>query len=297
MGPNLPLSVDDVAALRTLDRSVPLAEILTALRADGGVIVEELLPDGVADRLVDDLQDRYAAVGPGSRSGLEVWDVFHGRNTVRFTGLAADSDAFVEHALLNPVLTGVADDLLVSSGAGADYWLNTGQVMAVGPGEPAQVLHRDEGNWPEARRPDVEITVSCLFALRDFTDDNGATRVVPGSHRGAALDRSSGFTADDTVGAVMAKGSGLIYTGKVVHGAGANRTDAVRYGMHVSYVVGWLRPEEASPLMISQRRAAELPERARQLLGWGSYHSRGGGRTWLVDFEDAELLFGPESRT
>ncbi|MCP5027375.1 MAG: mitomycin antibiotic biosynthesis protein [Actinomycetia bacterium] len=278
-------------ALRVLDRSAPLAEVLEILHTDGGVVVHDLLPEGAADQIVHDLKARYAAIAPGSRSGLEVWDHFHGQNTVRFTGLAADSDAFVDHALLNPVLTGVADEVLVATGVGADYWLNTGQVMAVGPGEPAQVLHRDEGNWPEARRPDREITVSCMFALSDFTEQNGATRVVPGSHRGPGLDRNSGLTPDDTVGAVMPKGSGMIYTGKVVHGAGANQTGAARYGMHLSYVAGWLRPEEASPLMVDRVRAAQLPERARQLLGWGSYHSQGGGRTWLVDFEDAELMF------
>jgi hypothetical protein len=61
--------------------------------------------------------------------------------------------------------------------------------------------------------------------------------------------------------------------------------------MHVSFVVGWLRPEEASPLMVDRARAAELSPRARDLLGWSSYHSDGGGRTWLVDFEDAKQLF------
>jgi ectoine hydroxylase-related dioxygenase (phytanoyl-CoA dioxygenase family) len=89
----------------------------------------------------------------------------------------------------------------------------------------------------------------------------------------------------------MAAGSGMIYTGKVVHGAGHNASDQWRYGMHVSFVVGWLRPEEASPLMVDRQRAAELPERARRLLGWSSYHSEGGGRTWLVDFEDVADLF------
>ena len=83
----------------------------------------------------------------------------------------------------------------------------------------------------------------------------------------------------------------MIYSGRTLHGAGHNTTRSLRYGLHVSFVVGWLRPEEASPLMVSRERAAELPPRARQLLGWGSYYSRGGGRTWLVDFEEAGLVF------
>jgi ectoine hydroxylase-related dioxygenase (phytanoyl-CoA dioxygenase family) len=221
---------------------------------------------------------------------MDLWETFHGRNTVRFCGLAARSRAFVDHALLNPVFTAVTDELLLANGA--DYWLNTGQVMAIGPGEPAQYLHRDENNWPEAVAADREVTVSCLFALSDFTRENGATVVVAGSQRRPpGLVRGAETSPDEIAYAEMPAGSGLIYSGKVIHGAGGNTTENWRYGMHVSFVVGWLRPEEASPLAVDRDRAASLPERARELLGWGSYHSEGGGRTWLVDFEDAARLF------
>ena len=267
-----------------------LPDILAALDESGGVIVENLLGAGPADRILDDLAGGYDEHGPGSKSGSAQWETFHGANTVRFTGLAARSRAFVDHALLNPTLLAVADALLLPNGA--DYWLNTGQVMAVGPGEPAQYLHRDEGNWPEAVADGKELTVSCMFALSDFTRANGATVVVPGTHSLPAVSRrGDGVEGRSPAYAEMPAGSGMIYTGKVVHGAGANATDQVRHGMHLSYVVGWLRPEEASPLMIDRDLAATLPPRARQLLGWGSYHSDGGGRTWLVDFEDAERLF------
>jgi ectoine hydroxylase-related dioxygenase (phytanoyl-CoA dioxygenase family) len=191
-----------------------------------------------------------------------------------------------------PVLLAVADALLLSSAS--DYWLNTGQVMAVGPGEPAQYLHRDEGNWPEVINDDNEVTVSCMFALSDFTRENGATVVQPGSQvLPAGVRRGEAHTDAEfpTAYAEMSAGSGMIYTGKVVHGAGENTTGEWRYGMHVSFVLGWLRPEEASPLMVDRERAASLPPRARDLLGWSSYHSDGGGRTWLVDFEDAKSLF------
>ncbi len=269
-----------------------LPDILTALDADGGVIVENLLGAEPASRILADLADGYAATDPGSSSGSELWETFHGQNTVRFTGLAARSRTFVDHALLNPTLLAVADALLLPNGA--DYWLNTGQVMGVGPGEPAQYLHRDENNWPEAVADGKELTVSCMFALGDFTADNGATVVLPGSHRLPAGTRRGDDETDgrfEHARAEMPAGSGMIYTGKVVHGAGANVTESMRHGMHVSYVVGWLRPEEASPLMVDRDLAATLPVRARRLLGWSSYHSVGGGRTWLVDFEDAERLF------
>ncbi len=278
---------DPAAAVNDL-----LPDVLAALDADGGVVVENLLGADPAARILADLAPGYEEIGAGSRSGSSLWETFHGANTVRFTGLAARSRAFVDHALLNPLLLAVADALLLPNGS--DYWLNTGQVMAVGPGEPAQYLHRDENNWPEAVADGKELTVSCMFALGEFTEANGATVVLPGSHRLPAGVRRGDDPTDgrfEATRAAMPAGSGMIYTGKVVHGAGANTTDAVRHGMHLSFVVGWLRPEEASPLMIDRELAATLPTRARQLLGWGSYHSRGGGRTWLVDFEDAERLF------
>ena len=279
-----------MAELQVLERDAPLADVMAAYDADGGVIVRDLLSDDARRAIVDDLSAGLEDTSPGSKSGMDLWETFHGRNTVRFCGLAARSRAFVDHALLNPVFTAVTDELLLANGA--DYWLNTGQVMAIGPGEPAQYLHRDENNWPEAVAADREITVSCLFALSDFTRENGATVVVAGSQRRPpGLVRGAEASPDEIAYAEMPAGSGLIYSGKVIHGAGANTTGDWRYGMHVSFVVGWLRPEEASPLAVDRDRAASLPERARELLGWGSYHSDGGGRTWLVDFEDAARLF------
>lgn len=276
--------------LQVLDRDTPLADLLAALARDGGVIVRDLLSEGAVRAIVDDLSAGFDAAVPGSKSGMELWETFHGPNTVRFCGLAARSRAFVDHALLNPVFTAMTDAVL--SSAGADYWLNTGQVMAVGPGESAQYMHRDENNWPEAVADGREITLSCMFALSDFTVENGATVVIPGSQRRpSGLIRGIETSPDEVAYAAMPAGSGMVYSGKIIHGAGENTSDGWRYGMHVSFVTGWLRPEEASPLVIDRDLAATLPERARQLLGWGSYHADGGGRTWLVDFEDAGRLF------
>jgi ectoine hydroxylase-related dioxygenase (phytanoyl-CoA dioxygenase family) len=283
-----------VAELRVVDAEI--GPVLDTIERDGGVIVPGMLRDDAVVDIVADLETALAATQPGSTDPEQMWHQFHGANTKRFTGLAARSDAFVDHGLLNPLLLAVADALLLPNAA--DYWLNTGQVMAIGPGEPAQVIHRDEGNWPEVRRPGLELTISCMFALSDFTAENGATVVVPGSHLVDAEHSRSivGSPTDDPAYAVMPAGSGMIYTGKVLHGAGHNASTSWRYGLHVSFVVGWLRPEEASPLMVDQTRAAQLPPRARELLGWSSYRSDGGGRTWLVDFEDAARLFEEDKR-
>lgn len=279
-----------MASLTTLDRDTSLEELLLHLHRDGAVIVRDLLSENARLAIIDDFAGTMEIVEPGSKSGLEQWELFHGRETIRFCGLAARSQAFVDNALLQPVLAAVTDHELL--GGCSSYWLNTGQVMAVGPGEKAQYLHRDENNWPEAISADREVTISCMFALSEFTRANGATVVVPGSQTLApGLVRGFDVQEDDVAFAEMPAGAGLIYSGKVIHGAGANTTDQLRYGMHVSFVVGWLRPEEASPLHVDRARAAELSADARRLLGWSSYHSDNGGRIWLVDFEDAAGLF------
>ena len=168
-----------MAELTTVDSDAPIDEVLTHLHRDGGVIVRDLLSPEARLAIIDDLSDAMEVVSPGSKSGLEQWELFHGRETIRFCGLAARSRAFVDHALLEPLFGKVADHELL--GGCNSYWLNTGQVMAVGPGERAQYLHRDENNWPEAVNSEREITISCMFALSDFTRDNGATVVVPGT--------------------------------------------------------------------------------------------------------------------
>ena len=290
VGVNAAARLLTMANLTTVDRTESVGVVLEHLHRDGAVIVLDMLTNEAREAIIDDLAPTMEATAPGSKSGLETWQVFHGSQTVRFCGLAARSRAFVDHALLHPLLLEVADAELL--GACTSYWLNTGQVMAVGPGENAQYLHRDENNWPEAINAEGEITVSCMFALSDFTKENGATVVVPGTQMLLpGIMRGFDLTDQKVAYAEMPAGAGMIYSGKVAHGAGANITTLQRYGMHVSYVAGWLRPEEASPLHVDRQRAAELPERARQLLGWSSYHSEGGGRTWLVDFEDATDLF------
>jgi ectoine hydroxylase-related dioxygenase (phytanoyl-CoA dioxygenase family) len=212
--------------------------------------------------------------------------IFHGRNTKRLCGLAARSPSFVE-VLLEPLPLAVADHFLLPNCG--EYWLNTGQLMIVGPGEPAQFLHRDEANWPHFPWGGFELTVSCMFAMRDFTEENGATLVVPGSHRWKDAQRQPELS--EIRSAVMPAGSALLYTGKLIHGAGENRSDEWRYGMHLSFVVGWLRPEENHYLAVPLETARTLPKRARELLGYASYHpSVLGGRLGLVDFEEASRV-------
>lgn len=278
--------------LTTVTRNAGMDEILAIIDRDGGVIVEDMINPETLRRLNAELDESIASTAPGSRTDDRLWKIFHGERTVRFTRIAARSQSFVE-LLLHPVMLGWADHALLPNCG--SYWLNTGQMMVIGPGEPTQALHRDHSNWPffsQFGPKGPEVTVSCMFALSDFSEEVGATRVIPGSHLWA--DYNVEGDKSQTVGAVMKAGSGLLYSGRVIHGAGANRTAGqFRRGLHVSYVLGWLVPEEASPLGVPWEIARNLPKKARRLLGYESYDPAPhyGGRLWLVDFEDAAKVY------
>ncbi|HYL60293.1 MAG TPA: phytanoyl-CoA dioxygenase family protein [Candidatus Acidoferrales bacterium] len=273
--------------LVTLPADSPAQCIFDLVEADGGVIVRDFLSRDLLRRLQSELRPFVEGSVPGSKEPDRVWHQFHGTRTKRFCGLAAKSPAFVE-LLLDPTLKAYADHFLLPRCG--SYWLNTSQMMVVGPGEPAQFLHRDSANWPHFPWPAPEVTVSCMFALTDFAVETGATQVAPGSHRWSDPDRAP--TASELTQAVMPAGSVLFYGGNVIHAAGENRTaDRERWGMHVSWVLGWLRPEECHYLAVPIDVARKLPERVQQLLGYHSYRpSTYGGRLGLVDFEDARRV-------
>jgi ectoine hydroxylase-related dioxygenase (phytanoyl-CoA dioxygenase family) len=169
------------------------------------------------------------------------------------------------------------------------YWLNTAQLICIGPNETPQILHRDEGNWPSAIDPEKEITITAIFALTDFSEENGATVVVPGSNRWTDFDQKP--TPELMGRAVMRAGSALLYSGKIIHGGGANTTqDEWRVGLHAGFCRGWLRSEENHQLTTSLEQARRMPEYVQQLLGFRSFSQPMGGRLGLVDYEDCARL-------
>ena len=273
--------------LVTVGPDVAMAKIIPVIEADGGVIVRDFLSPELLRRLKTELRPYVDGHAPGSREQALGWQMFHGQRTKRLCGLAAKSPAFVD-LLLDARLKEYADHFLLPQCG--SYWLNTGQMMVIGPGEPAQMLHRDSANWPHFPWPAPEITVSCMFALNDFTIESGATQVAPASHKWSDPNRAP--TARELTQAVMPAGSVLLYSGNVIHAAGENRTaDHWRCGMHISWVLGWLRPEECHYLAVPIDIARKLPPRAQQMLGYHSYHpSTYGGRLGLVDFDEAKRV-------
>lgn len=274
-----------MVALQHLGKGDGLDAVLEVLVSDGAVIVRDFLDSDVHARFRDDMVAHASGHPSGSVADSAAVRAFWGERTTRFTRLAHRSASFLD-ILTDPFYLEVADRVLLPSAS--DYWMNTGQMMIIGPGETAQWLHRDAENWPTLCRPDgFEVTLSCLFAVSEFTAAVGATRVVPGSHLWDDYRRKPEH--DEICQAVMPERSGMIYTGRVLHGGGANTTvDQFRYGLHLSYVLGWLTPEEASPLGADWADVARLSERAQRLLGWRCSHSddRYAARLWTVDYED-----------
>lgn len=271
----------------TLSNAATVGEISSAIDEFGAAIVADLVDAEVLDRLRSDLAPWIGRTPPGSRSDDPEWQEFHGSRTIRFNGVAAKTTTFVD-VCLHPIILGVADQRLIPGGGSTQ--ISGTQVISIGPGEDAQYLHRDQTLWPWFNRllPDgPEITVLAMLALTDVTEANGATRIVPYSHRRA--DSPELFDPAGSVPAEMSAGSVLLFSGKTIHGGGANTTtDTWRTCLHVGYMLGWLRSEEAHPLAIGPEVVAALPRRAQELLGFAEYDPapQEGGRLWLVDFED-----------
>lgn len=257
-------------------------EVWGAFDRDGGVIVEGFVAPELLSRLQQEVAPLVSSKTPGSTTeGL--WTEFHGDQTKRITGLPAVSPAWVE--LLQDRDYRAMGDRYLGEG---EYWLNTGQLICIGPDETPQMLHRDELNWPKAMREE-EITVTAIFALTDFTEENGATVIAPGSHRWPGLLPE--VKPEQTCRATMPAGSALLYSGKVIHGGGPNSTtDQWRVGLHAGWCCGWLRAEENYQLTVPLDVAKTIPPDVQYLLGFRSYDPAFGARLGLVDYDDAARL-------
>ena len=276
--------------LQRFDAQDPFDTIMAAIDADGAAIVERFISPELVARLNAELDHPIEQKAPGSDDVGAMMGWFWGQQTKRFTRLAAVAPSFAE----------LLDNDLMHRWAARDlnngYWLNTGQAMIVGPGQAAQMLHRDIAIWPFINQMGAaapQAMVSILLALSDFTEEVGATRVIPGSHKWAEFHRTP--DPADTAAAIMPAGAAVLYLGKTVHGAGANTTpDQWRRGLHMSFCLGWLTPEEASPVGVPWEIARTYPPRVQRMLGYASpAHAAGAAPTnWLVDFEDVRKYLG-----
>jgi ectoine hydroxylase-related dioxygenase (phytanoyl-CoA dioxygenase family) len=269
-----------------------------ALVRDGVVIVENLLPPDVVARVNDEVEAAVDAADPDETLFNPIMQAFHGPYTKQVAGMPGISSTFAVDVMCHPLLLAICDRALLPSCA--RYQLNLGHLLQRGPGAEEQWLHRDEAVWSDVPRPHPELQLATVIAFVDFTRDNGATRVVPGSHRWPDRQLSPADqmslappVPEQIAYAEMTRGSAVIYSGGTIHAGGANRTSTPRRGAHLSYCLGWLRTEENNYLSTPPGVAATLPRRAQELLGYALHDSipRGGGYLGMVRMQDpVELL-------
>jgi ectoine hydroxylase-related dioxygenase (phytanoyl-CoA dioxygenase family) len=244
----------------------------------GFTIIDDAVEPDLVDALADDLVrlEHGLGVEPAKNS-------FEGEQTWRIYNLLVQGDLYERipvHGNVLPVVEGVLDPgCLVSS-------LSS---IAIGPGESAQPIHADDQLIP-LPKPHPATVCNTMWALTDFTEDNGATRLVPGSH---LRDHSPTYGQEyPSVPAEMTKGSVLVWHGSLWHGGGANYTDSRRVGIAMNYCAGYIRQQENQQLGIPLAVARGFSPRLRQLVGYGIYN----GLIGHIDKHDpVELLLEAEA--
>ena len=263
--------------------SAPVALEAAALRAhierierDGFTIVEDAIEPALVDELADDLLRLERALGV-----LPAHNAFEGTRTVRIYNLLVHGALYERipvHPSVLPIVEGVLDaGCLVSS-------LSS---ISIGPGETAQPIHADDMVIPLAK-PHAAIICNSMWALTDFTAANGATRLVPGSHR----RESPAYGAEvESVSADMRRGSVLVWHGSLWHGGGANHTGERRVGIAMNYCAGFVRQQENQQLGIPREIVRRFAPRLRELVGYGVYR----GLIGHVDKQTPAALLDAES--
>jgi ectoine hydroxylase-related dioxygenase (phytanoyl-CoA dioxygenase family) len=238
----------------------------------GYTILEGVLAPDLVDALVADLDRLHndLAVKPADNS-------FEGHHTLRVYNLLVHGELWQQvplHDAVLPVVEGVLDrGCLVSS-------LSSITIL---PGETAQPIHADDQLIP-IPKPHPPTVCNTMWALTDFTEANGATRLVPGSH--LAADNPVYGGEYETIAAEMPKGSVLVWHGSLWHGGGANRTDERRVGIAMNYCAGYIRQQENQQLGIPVALARTFPKRLQQLLGYSVYN----GLIGHIDKHDPRTL-------
>jgi ectoine hydroxylase-related dioxygenase (phytanoyl-CoA dioxygenase family) len=183
--------------------------------------------------------------------------------TLRNYNLLAKHPAFAKmpiHSEVLPIVERMLDPGCLLSGM---------TMMDIGPGEKAQPLHPDDLVM-SVPRPHLPLMITTIWALTDFTDANGATRLVPGTHKSAETpDYRKSY---DSIPCEMPAGSVVILHASLWHGGGANRTESDwRLGANVQYCAGYIRTQQNHYLGIPRETLLGFPERLRELLGLSLY--------------------------
>ncbi|MBV0919092.1 phytanoyl-CoA dioxygenase family protein [Mycobacteroides chelonae] len=230
-----------------IDPAVAEAD-LAAMRRDGYVILPDLLTADELDQIRDAVAPLLNLHGRNGFEGHTTQRVYSVLNKTRACDRIAD----------HPRVLALLDRLFLPN-----YLLSMLQVINILPGEQAQMLHTDDGFYP-IPRPRAGLGAATIWAIDDFTADNGATDIVAGSHLWG--DRRPQEAEREPV--VMKAGSCVFFPGTLWHGGGANRTGAARLALTAQYCEPWLRPQEAFTLSMTRDTVRAVSEDIRRMLGY-----------------------------
>ncbi|MCT9827170.1 phytanoyl-CoA dioxygenase family protein [Pseudomonas veronii] len=256
--------------INRLSNTATIEEVSASLKEHGYVVIDELVSAEVMDKVAVEM-------GPYIETTPFGEDKFVGFSTKRTGAMILRSETSRE-LIMNPLVVGVAASHLSKA---STFQLHLTQVITVHPGSPAQVLHQDQLAWDFFQFPnDYEVQCNTLWAMTDYTAENGATRIVPDSQFAGTGQK---YPPEAGIPAEMKKGSVLLYTGKIYHGAGENKTDKVRQALNITYAVGWVRQEENQYLATPPEVARTLPDDLLKLMG---YQCGCFAMGYVRDFED-----------
>jgi len=253
-------------AINYLNSDAGIEAIEAEIKSNGCVIIKDLIDKSVVEQIKSDLVPHLT---PTPKK-----DKFAGSHTKR-AGLVIARSPKARELIMHPKALEVTEKALSHS---TNFQLHNAQVLAVGPGAEVQPIHRDQWAFDYFPFPSgFDTTLATMWALTDFTAENGATRLVPGSHKvnESSFEEASSTAKNLTINfeketrpAEMKTGSVLFYTGSLYHGAGPNYTESVRIGLTIQYTLGWLRQEENQYLGNSPELLNELPEDLLRLMGY-----------------------------
>ena len=264
-----------MATLNVLAPDTGHEALAASLSEHGYLIIEELAVEQVA-RAAGELAPFVEAAPFGHNE-------FLGPFTKRVGGVLAKSPAARE-LVIHPVIMALCESVLLPYAA--NFQLNFSGVMHLEPGAQAQDLHRDGLLYP-VRHPCPPMIMPGMWALNDFTEENGGTQIVPGSH---LWEHDRAPFPDEVVNAVMPAGSILLYLGGTWHGGGLNHSNGARTGLALQYSLGWLRQEENQYLANPPEVARDYPERLRRLIGY----DYGGPYLSFFNGDDPHRIFEPD---
>ncbi len=235
--------------------TTPVEEIARIVLRDGAVIVDDVVDPSVLDQVSVEMQPFIENTNHGNST-------IAGRQTRRTGGLCGRS-AGARELIMHPLVRGVMANVITDS---KGYQLINTEIITIEGGESPQPLHRDQDIWPYPFPPGYETMCSMMWPLNsDYTHLNGATRVIPGSHK---TGYRSSFDDAEIVQAEMTRGSVLFWTGSVYHSGAANKSDLPRQGVMCSYGVGWLRQEENQYLAVPPEAAKDLDDEVLRMMGY-----------------------------